>query len=126
MAVACSFRRPGDELAYPRRAPRPVGLGAHHGRCRHRGGPGAAHHILIPVTAASADIELSPVVADTAVAAQRSAGLGEKAAEQAGRLARCSLQSMRRSLANKPELHTPDWESPTRTLRALLMASRSN
>jgi hypothetical protein len=88
---------------------------------------GAAHHILIPVTAASADIELSPVDADTAVAALRSAGLGEAAAEEAGRLARRSLQSMRRSLANKPELHTPAWaSSPTRTLRSLLMAGRWN
>ncbi len=88
---------------------------------------GAAHHILIPVTADSADIELPPVDADTAVTALRSAGLGEKAAEEAGRLARRSLQSMRRSLANKPELHTPAWaSSPTRTLRSLLMAGRWN
>lgn len=88
---------------------------------------GAAHHILIPVTADSADIELPPVDADIAAAALRSAGLGEKAAEQAGRLARRSLQSMRRSLANKPELHTPAWaSSPTRLLRSLLMAGRWN
>jgi hypothetical protein len=88
---------------------------------------GAAHHVLIPVTAASADIELPPIDADNAVAALRSAGLGEVAAEKAGRLARRSLQSMRRSLANKPELHTPAWAScPTRTLRSLLMAGRWN
>jgi hypothetical protein len=88
---------------------------------------GAAHHILIPVTAASADIELPPVDANTVAAALHSAGLGEMAAEEAGRLARRSLQSMRRSLANKPELHTPAWaSSPTRTLRSLLMAGRWN
>ena len=88
---------------------------------------GVAHHILIPVTAASADIELPPIDARTAVAALRSAGLGEAAAEEAGRLARRSLLSMRRSLANKPELHTPAWaSSPTRTLRSLLLAGRWN
>ena len=88
---------------------------------------GVAHHILIPVTAASADIELPPIDPRTAVAALRSAGLGEAAAEEAGRLARRSLLSMRRSLANKPELHTPAWaSSPTRTLRSLLLAGRWN
>ena len=88
---------------------------------------GAAHHILIPVTATSADIELPPIDARTAAAALRSEGLGEAAAEEAGRLARRSLLSMRRSLANKPELHTPAWaSSPSRTLRALLLAGRWN
>jgi hypothetical protein len=88
---------------------------------------GAAHHILIPVTAASADIELPPVDADTAAAALRSAGLSEARAEEAGRLARRSLQLMRRSLANKPALHTPAWAaSPSRTLRSLLMTGRWN
>jgi hypothetical protein len=88
---------------------------------------GAVHHVLIPVTADSADIELPPVDADTAVAALRRAGLGETAAGQAGPLARRSLQSMRRSLANKPELHTPAWaSSPTRTMRSLLMVGRWN
>lgn len=88
---------------------------------------GAAHHILIPVTAASADIELLPLDADTAVAALHSAGLGEAAAEEAGRLARRSLQLMRRNLANKPELHIPAWaSSPSRILRSLLIAGRWN
>jgi hypothetical protein len=88
---------------------------------------GAAHHIVIPVTAPSADIELPPVDARTAVAALRDAGLGEGQAEEAGRLGRRSLLSMRRALAVRPELHTPAWAAnPSRTLRGLLLAGRWN
>jgi hypothetical protein len=90
--------------------------------------PGAAHHILIPVSGTtSAVIELPPIDARTATAALRSEGLGEAAAEDAGRLARRSLLSMRRNLAVRPELHTPAWaSSPSRTLRGLLLTGRWN
>ncbi|ACU72916.1 XRE family transcriptional regulator [Catenulispora acidiphila DSM 44928] len=85
---------------------------------------GAAHHVLIPVTAA-ADIDLPPIDSRTAAVALRAEGLGEGSAEQAGRLARTSLLAMRRSLASRPELHTPSWASgPSRTLRGLLLAGR--
>ena len=88
---------------------------------------GVAHHIVIPVTATSAVIELPPIDARTATAILRGEGLGEAPAEEVGRLARRSLLSMRRSLANRPELHTPAWaSSPSRTLRGLLLAGRWN
>jgi hypothetical protein len=56
---------------------------------------GASHHILIPVSAASAVIELPRIDAHAVTVLLRGAGLGEGAAEQAGRLARWSLSSMR-------------------------------
>jgi hypothetical protein len=88
---------------------------------------GAAHHIVIPVTATSADIELPPIEARTATAVLHGEGLGEAPAAEAGRLARRSLLSMRRSLAVRPELHTPAWaSSPSRTLRGLLLVGRWN
>jgi hypothetical protein len=88
---------------------------------------GTAHHIVIPVTATSADIQLPPIDARTATAILRGEGLAEAPAAEAGRLARRSLLSMRRSLANRPELHTPAWaSSPSRMLRGMLLAGRWN
>lgn len=85
---------------------------------------GASHHVLIPVTGASADIELPPIDARAAIAVLRGEGVNETVAEEAGRLARASLLSMRRRLAVKPELHTPAWAaSPPRARRGLLLAS---
>jgi hypothetical protein len=89
--------------------------------------PGAPHHVLIPVSSSSADIELPQIDARVAAAALSSKGLSDTAADDAGRLARVSLLSMRRSLAVKPELHTPPWASrPARALRGLLLAGRWN
>ncbi len=89
---------------------------------------GASHHILIPVIGStSAVIQLPPIDARTATAVLHNEGLGEAAAGDAGRLARRSLLSMRRSLANRPELHTPAWaSSPPRPLRGVLLAGRWN
>ena len=88
---------------------------------------GAAHHIVIPVSAPSAVIELPRIDTRTAAMLLRDAGMEEGAAGQAGRLARWSLSSMRRSIAVRPELHTPAWgTSPSRTLRGLLLAGRWN
>lgn len=88
---------------------------------------GASHHIVIPVAGASADIEVPAIESRTATAVLRADGLGEGAAERAGKLARRSLTAMRRSLANNPALHNPPWASdPSRTLRGLLVAGRWN
>lgn len=88
---------------------------------------GAPHHIVIPVAAASATIDLPSIEPGGAAEALRNKGLGEAAVEQVARLARRSLLAMRRSLATNPELHTPAWASdPSRTLRGLLLAGRWN
>lgn len=89
---------------------------------------GTSHHIVIPVLGTtSADIVLQPIDARIATAVLRGEGLGDAAAEDAGRLARRSLLSMRRSLAIKPELHTPAWaSSPPRSLRGMLLAGGWN
>ena len=79
------------------------------------------------IGATSAAIQLPPIDARAATAALRGAGLSEAAAEEAARLARRSLLSVRRSLAVRPELHTPAWaSSPSRTLRGLLLIGRWN
>ena len=88
---------------------------------------GAQHHVLIPVTGTSADIELPPIDARAAAAVLSSKGLSETVAGDAGRLARASLLSMRRRLAVRPELHTPAWaSSPPRARRGLLLVGRWN
>jgi hypothetical protein len=89
----------------------------------------SVHTGVVPVTGSGvADIELPPIDASGAIAVLKEAGLEERLAEEAGRLARRSLLAMRRRLANKPELHRPVWaESPvTKSVRRLLFAGRWN
>jgi hypothetical protein len=88
---------------------------------------GSAHVLVIPVAGASdADIELSPI--DSLVAAQvlKDAGLAERKADDAGKLARLSLLAARRRLANKRELLQPEWgRTPaSRVVRRLALLGR--
>jgi hypothetical protein len=70
---------------------------------------GSAHTLIVPVTgSASADIELPPIDAQVAAEILKRAGLDERKAEDAGKLARLSLLAARRRLANKPELLQPE------------------
>jgi hypothetical protein len=89
-------------------------------------GASSRHHVVVPVTSATpADIELPPLDEEEATAALKAAGLrDDRRAQEAGRLARRSLTALRRRLANKPELHEPNWaKAPVpRQVRALLFA----
>jgi hypothetical protein len=89
---------------------------------------GSAHHLVVPVTgSADADIELPPIDSNGAITALKDAGLEERRAEEAGKLARRSLLALRRRLANKPELHQPSWAEPPveKDVRRLVLLSCS-
>lgn len=91
--------------------------------------PGSAHVLVVPVTGTSdADIELSPIDSLKAAEVLKSAGLPEKKADDAGKLSRLSLLAARRRLANKRELHQPDWGKPpaSRTVRRVVLLGRWN
>lgn len=90
---------------------------------------GFAHHVIIPVTGSSkADIELPPIDAAQATVVLKDAGLDDRRAGEVGQLARRSLLTMQRRLANKPELHEPAWAKPPaqRVIRRLLLATQWN
>lgn len=84
------------------------------------------HHVIVPVRGTpSADIELPPIEETQAEAALKSAGMtNERLANRSARLARKNLRAFRRSLASKPELHTPPWAVPpgSRLIRGVLLA----
>lgn len=87
------------------------------------------HHVIVPVIGpAVADIELPPVDSSAAAEILKEAGLEEKKADEAGRLARFSVLALRRRLAVKPELHRPPWSSAPvpRIVRRLLVVGRWN
>lgn len=85
------------------------------------------HHVVVPLTGArDADIELPPIDTTEATAALKEAGLDDdRRADDAARLGRRSLLTLRRHLATKPELHTPAWATPLvdRVVRGALVAS---
>lgn len=90
---------------------------------------GSLHHLIVPVIGTmEADIELPPVDSTKAAEILKAAGLEERKAEEAGRLARFSLLALRRRLALKPELHSPQWavRPVSGTIRRLLLAGRWN
>ena len=92
-------------------------------------GPGSAHVLVVPVTGWSgADIELPPVDSLKAAQVLKDAGLPEKEADAAGKLSRLSLLAARRRLANKRELHRPDWGKPpaSRVVRRIMLLGRWN
>ena len=83
------------------------------------------HTVLVPVTnAAVADVELLPLDASRVRAALAAAGMNEREADEAGRLARRSLMALRRNIAVKSALHVPSWAEPPvpRHVRAALLA----
>ena len=88
------------------------------------------HHSLVPLTSGSAtDFELPPIDPDTARKALEESGIeDEHQLNNLSHLARRSLLALRRSLAVKPELHSPKWAAlpGTRTIRAVLLAGRWN
>ena len=91
--------------------------------------PASSHHIVVPLSdAASADIELPPIDPTAAATALKDSGVEDQKADALGRLARRSLLTMRRELANKPELHQAPWaKAPIeRYIRGLLLAGRWN
>jgi hypothetical protein len=88
---------------------------------------GSTHVLVVPLTGTTdADVELSSI--DSLVAAQvlKDAGLPERQADDAGKLARLSLLAARRRLANKRELHRPAWgESPaSKSVRRVVLVGR--
>jgi hypothetical protein len=89
---------------------------------------GGEHHIVIPVMGrVGSDIELPAIDASDATAALKAAGIkDDPRAHELGSLARRSLVALRRRIANKPELHVPDWaRSPIpREVRGVLLAGR--
>ena len=90
---------------------------------------GSAHVLVVPVPGGSgADIELPPVDSLEAAQVLKDEGLPEKEADAAGRLSRLSLLAARRHLANKPELHEPDWGKPpvSRAVRRFMLLGRWN
>ncbi len=83
------------------------------------------HTVLVPVTETRvADVELPRLNASGVAAALKVAGMEERKAERAGRLARRSLTALRRYLAQNPALHRPSWAEPPvpRHVRAALLA----
>lgn len=88
--------------------------------------PRKTHHtVLVPVTSTRiADIELAPLDAAGVATALVAAGMDERKADQAGRLARRSLTALRRNLALNPAVHRPGWAEPpvSRPVRAALLA----
>ena len=89
---------------------------------------GGKHHIVIPVMGrVGSDLELPAIDASDAIAALKAAGIkDDHRADELGSLARRSLVALRRRIANKPELHVPDWaRSPVlREVRGVLLAGR--
>jgi hypothetical protein len=87
------------------------------------------HDVVVPVVGPTvADIELSPVDSFAAAEILKEAGLKERKAQEAGRLARFSILAVRRRLAVKPELHRPTWSiAPvSKLVRRLLFVGRWN
>lgn len=88
------------------------------------------HHALVPVASGSgADYELPPIDPGAARKALEASGTeDEQQLNNLSHLARRSLLALRRSLAVKPELHSPKWAvlPGTRTIRAVLLAGRWN
>lgn len=93
-------------------------------------GGDSPHHTLVPLTSGSgADYELPPIDPDAARKALEANGIEEEQElNNLSHLARRSLLALRRSLAVKPELHSPKWAAlpGTRTIRAVLLAGRWN
>jgi hypothetical protein len=87
------------------------------------------HHVIVPLLgSADADMRLEPIDVESTGKALRALGLDERRADEAARLGRRSLLALRRSLARKPELHTPPWaEAPIdRVVRGALLAGSWN
>lgn len=94
------------------------------------GGGQSPHHVVVPLTSGSVpDFELPPIDPDAARKALEASGIeDEQQLNNLSHLARRSLLALRRSLAVKPELHSPKWAAlpGTRTIRAVLLAGRWN
>jgi hypothetical protein len=93
-------------------------------------GAGSGHHVLVPLASASrADHELPPVDPAAARVTFEAVGIADTARlENLSHLARRSLLALRRTLAAKPELHSPGWARPpaSRVVRAALLAGAWN
>jgi len=89
--------------------------------------PNPVHHLIIPLLDSSdADIKILPIDPAEAVDTLKQVGIEDQKADRLARLARRSLLAMRREIANKPELHRPQWARPPidRSTRSLLLAGR--
>ena len=88
------------------------------------------HHVVVPLTSGSVpDFELPPIDPDAARQALKASGIeDEQKLKNLSYLAPRSLLALRRTLAVKPELHSPKWAAipGTRTIRAVLLAGRWN
>jgi hypothetical protein len=88
-------------------------------------GAGSAHHLIVPIVGGeAADIKLEPIDSQDAGNALEAAGLSQRLARETGKIVRLSLLAARRRIAQKPELHRPQWAtSPVSRLqrRALLV-----
>lgn len=88
-------------------------------------GVGSEHHLIVPIVGEGpADITLKPIDSQEAKKTLAAVGLGNRIAEETGKLARLSLLAARRRIAQKPELHHPRWATapvPRLQRRALLI-----
>ena len=85
---------------------------------------GSPHRMIVPTPGSpQAAITLNPVDSGTVAKQLESAGFEYHEAYVLGGIARESLISLRRRLANESALHTPDWakETPDRTIRRSLL-----
>jgi hypothetical protein len=83
------------------------------------------HHVLIPLgmpdSTSSTTLLLPRISSDAAIESLMTSGIPEAKAREFAVRARTSLQSLRRELAERPELHQPNWAKPAEG-RALLPA----
>lgn len=87
------------------------------------------HHVLVPLTGtARADVVLPEIDIAHAALALTAGGLSEQKADEASRLGRRSLLTLRRHLARKPELHQPPWAvvPVDRVVRGIVLAGAWN
>ena len=110
------------ELAF---SARPVILIAGSPAVAHEARAAGGQPVLVPLTiVAQSDIDLPRVDATAAIEELKAAGLDDERAAAAGRLARTSLQALRRHLASNPALHTAAWATgPSRVTRGILLAA---
>ncbi|WP_419842602.1 hypothetical protein [Candidatus Poriferisodalis sp.] len=90
---------------------------------------GSPHRMIVPVPGSTqADIVLSAVDSSAVAQQLRATGFEPREAHEFGNTAGVSLIALRRQLAEKPELYTPDWATQhiDQTLRRCLLVGGWN
>jgi hypothetical protein len=87
---------------------------------------GGSHHLLVAVPgSAQADLLIPPVATDAVQVALQDAGIQGRKASELAALARRSLLALRRYVAVRKELHTPEWSRGPDILRRRVLLLNS-